>query len=129
MAGKEREDRPAGRPSEARRVAGHLARRLAKAPVIFYRGAISPLFPPSCRYVPTCSAYALEAIERFGAIKGMWLAGRRILRCHPWGGSGYDPVPLREEDLPEAPSSGLREDSATEPGDKEKETDPEIKER
>ena len=59
----------------------------------FYRVAISPYTPPSCRYTPTCSAYALEAIQRHGAGRGSWLALRRLLRCHPWGGYGYDPVP------------------------------------
>lgn len=59
----------------------------------FYQRAISPLFPPACRFTPTCSAYALEAIQKYGAGKGTWLAIKRILRCHPWGGSGYDPVP------------------------------------
>lgn len=59
----------------------------------FYQGAVSPHFPPSCRFTPTCSQYAVEAIARHGALKGTWLALRRILRCHPWGGSGYDPVP------------------------------------
>ena len=58
-----------------------------------YRNAISPHFPPACRYTPTCSAYAVEAIQKYGAIKGTWLAIKRIARCHPWGGSGYDPVP------------------------------------
>lgn len=66
---------------------------LLSLPILFYRGAISPMLPPSCRYTPTCSRYALEALRRHGAIKGSWLAIRRILRCHPWGGSGYDPVP------------------------------------
>jgi putative membrane protein insertion efficiency factor len=61
--------------------------------VRFYRSAISPYTPPSCRYTPTCSAYALEALERHGAARGSWLALRRLLRCHPWGGHGYDPVP------------------------------------
>ena len=68
-------------------------RHLLMAIVRFYRVAVSPWTPPSCRYDPTCSAYALEALERHGAVRGSWLAFRRILRCHPWGGSGYDPVP------------------------------------
>ena len=59
----------------------------------FYQVAISPLKPPSCRFSPTCSQYAIEAIKKYGPFKGLYLAIRRILRCHPWGGSGYDPVP------------------------------------
>ena len=71
-----------------------LARMIAKAPFVAYRYAISPLLGPGkCRFQPTCSAYALEAIESHGALKGGWLSLRRILRCHPWGGSGYDPSP------------------------------------
>lgn len=61
--------------------------------VKFYRACISPLLPSSCRFTPTCSAYALEALTKYGPIKGSWLTIRRLLRCHPWGGSGYDPVP------------------------------------
>ena len=61
--------------------------------VYFYRGYISAMTPPSCRFVPTCSEYAIEAIKKHGPFKGLYLAVRRILRCHPWGGSGYDPVP------------------------------------
>lgn len=62
-------------------------------PIRFYRAAISPMFPPACRYVPTCSQYAIEAITKYGPLKGSWLAVKRLLRCHPWGGSGFDPVP------------------------------------
>lgn len=59
----------------------------------FYRQTISPLTPPSCRFAPTCSAYAEEAVQRYGAGRGGWIALKRLLRCHPFGGSGYDPVP------------------------------------
>jgi putative membrane protein insertion efficiency factor len=57
-----------------------------------YKWAISPMFPPACRFVPTCSEYAMEAIDHFGAVRGGWMAMGRLLRCHPLGGSGYDPV-------------------------------------
>ncbi len=62
-------------------------------PIHFYQKFISPLTPPSCRFTPTCSAYAVEALRKHGPIKGLILAIWRILRCNPWGGSGYDPVP------------------------------------
>jgi putative membrane protein insertion efficiency factor len=57
-----------------------------------YKWAVSPLLPPACRFVPTCSEYAMEAVERYGALRGGWLAFARILRCHPFARSGYDPV-------------------------------------
>jgi len=68
-------------------------KRVALALVGFYRGAISPYLPPTCRFYPTCSAYAAEAIGRHGALRGSALALRRILRCHPFREGGYDPVP------------------------------------
>jgi putative membrane protein insertion efficiency factor len=58
-----------------------------------YKKLISPLFPTSCRFYPTCSQYAVESIERFGALKGSWLAGKRIIRCNPFSKGGLDPVP------------------------------------
>ena len=71
----------------------HLLIGLLKA----YRFAISPLYGPVCRYHPTCSAYALEAVTRHGSLRGSWLALRRVLRCHPWAAGGYDPVPPPRE--------------------------------
>ncbi len=59
----------------------------------FYQICISPLKPATCRFTPTCSSYAVEALKKHGLVKGLYLAVKRILRCHPWGGSGYDPVP------------------------------------
>jgi hypothetical protein len=61
--------------------------------VRLYQWAISPWLGPRCRFEPSCSAYMVTSIERFGALRGGWLGLRRILRCHPWGGTGYDPVP------------------------------------
>ena len=68
-------------------------RRLAVLPIRLYQWTLSPVLPPSCRYHPTCSAYAIEAVLTHGIFKGSWLALRRILRCHPWSSGGYDPVP------------------------------------
>ncbi|WP_372794474.1 membrane protein insertion efficiency factor YidD [Lutibacter sp.] len=65
--------------------------------VRFYQAAISPYTPSSCRYSPTCSSYTLEALQKHGIFKGGKLAIKRIGSCHPWGGSGYDPVPEKEE--------------------------------
>ncbi|MCF8259084.1 MAG: membrane protein insertion efficiency factor YidD [Flavobacteriales bacterium] len=72
--------------------------RLLILPIRFYQGAISPMLPPTCRYTPTCSAYAVEALQTWGPWKGSWLAIRRIASCHPWGGHGHDPVPKRGDD-------------------------------
>jgi len=58
-----------------------------------YQYLISPLTPPSCRFVPTCSQYTLEAVQKYGFLKGVYMGMKRLSRCHPWGGSGYDPVP------------------------------------
>jgi putative membrane protein insertion efficiency factor len=66
---------------------------LISLPLRFYRLVISPLIGTNCRYTPTCSSYAMEALRKHGAFKGTWLAAKRIARCHPWGGSGIDNVP------------------------------------
>ena len=74
----------------------HLSRLLSwllVQPIRFYQTCISPYTPPSCRFTPTCSEYARQAILKHGPAKGFYLAVRRLLRCNPWGGSGYDPVP------------------------------------
>jgi putative membrane protein insertion efficiency factor len=68
-------------------------RRVLIAPIRAYQRYISPMRPPTCRYYPTCSAYAVEALETHGALRGGWLALRRLLRCHPWHAGGHDPVP------------------------------------
>lgn len=62
-----------------------------------YKITISPLFPATCRYTPSCSTYAVEALETHGLFKGGWLALKRIISCNPWGGSGYDPVPPKKK--------------------------------
>ncbi len=67
---------------------------VALLPVQFYRYVISPLTPASCRHVPTCSEYSIDAVKRYGLFQGGIMAAERISRCHPWGTSGYDPVPL-----------------------------------
>ncbi|HEY2595402.1 MAG TPA: membrane protein insertion efficiency factor YidD [Chloroflexota bacterium] len=68
-------------------------RRVLMGLIWVYQSTIGPALPPACRYQPTCSHYAYTAIERHGALRGTWLAARRLARCQPWGGSGYDPVP------------------------------------
>jgi putative membrane protein insertion efficiency factor len=83
--------------------------KVMAAPLIFlvriYQWVISPIFPPSCRYTPTCSAYMVEALQTWGPIKGTYLGLKRISSCHPRGGFGYDPVPKRELEAPHAASA------------------------
>ncbi|WP_281765545.1 membrane protein insertion efficiency factor YidD [Neptunitalea lumnitzerae] len=75
----------------------HFFKKISIAPFIliikFYKSFISPFTPATCRYTPTCSTYALQALNKHGLIKGSWLALKRIISCNPWGGSGHDPVP------------------------------------
>lgn len=80
---------PLARPGDHRNPAVLLLRGL----VHVYRLVVSPLLGPRCRFQPTCSEYALDALSKHGAARGLWLMLRRVLRCHPWGGSGWDPVP------------------------------------
>lgn len=77
--------------------AGKVAGKIMISLVKFYQHAISPFLGSACRHAPTCSHYMIEAIQVWGAAKGFWLGFKRILRCHPWGTSGYDPVPKRPE--------------------------------
>ncbi|MCL2818164.1 MAG: membrane protein insertion efficiency factor YidD [Actinomycetia bacterium] len=72
-----------------------LPRRIVVILIRGYQQVISPLFPPTCKYYPTCSVYAVTAVERFGVVRGGWLAIKRIIRCNPWSHGGYDPVPER----------------------------------
>lgn len=68
-----------------------------KLPIRVYQYVISPLTPGSCRHTPTCSSYAVEAIDEWGPVKGLWLGMKRLSKCHPWGTHGYDPVPKKDE--------------------------------
>jgi putative membrane protein insertion efficiency factor len=90
-------------------VASAIGRALLIPPIRFYRRFISPALPPACRYIPSCSQYAIEAIELHGPVKGSWLATRRICRCHPWGGHGWDPVPGSADAGDGAPAAGSQE--------------------
>lgn len=79
--------------SQRTRIKQALLDRLMIGAIRFYQLAISPALPPSCRFYPTCSEYTLQAIAKYGALKGLWLGVRRIARCHPFHPGGYDPVP------------------------------------
>jgi hypothetical protein len=86
------------------------AERLVQTMLGGYKRLVSPLLPPACRYVPTCSEYAAEAVVRHGIVRGAWLAAGRVLRCQPWGGAGYDPVPYcRPRQAAEAEKAGKLE--------------------
>jgi hypothetical protein len=71
----------------------NVLKKLFILPIRFYQLSISPMLGAHCRHSPTCSQYAIEAIQEWGVVKGIWLGSKRIARCHPWGTSGYDPVP------------------------------------
>lgn len=100
-AGSKRPDPPAGEDEGAGENRQGAAGRIVGWPLLkliwLYRYAVSPLLGANCRFEPTCSEYANQALRRHGGFKGGWLALKRICRCHPWGGSGYDPVPRREQ--------------------------------
>jgi putative membrane protein insertion efficiency factor len=76
-----------------RSLGGDWIATLLRAPIWVYRMFVSPVLPSACRFEPSCSRYALHALHRHGALRGSWLAIKRVARCHPWGGGGYDPVP------------------------------------
>jgi uncharacterized protein len=86
--------------SEARNGEEPVLNALLRGLIRAYQLLLSPLLGPSCRYLPSCSSYAAEAIATHGSLRGSWLALRRLLRCHPWGGSGYDPVPPARAGVP-----------------------------
>ncbi len=84
--------------------------RILVALVRFYRRFVSPLLPPSCRFTPSCSVYAEEALVAHGSMRGLGLVVRRLARCHPWGGEGFDPVPVSRP-RPEAPARPVRKEA------------------
>ena len=106
MSGASRPPRRSGEQTAAESSVRRIVRganRLIALPLIalvrFYQIVISPLTPPTCRYYPSCSSYAVTALQRFGPLKGTWLAVRRVLRCHPWAPGGVDHVPRRTEQV------------------------------
>ncbi len=80
-------------PAVRKSVIGNFATQILRGVILAYRICLAPLLPGRCRYLPSCSHYGLEALQLHGPIHGSWLTLRRLLRCHPWGGHGYDPVP------------------------------------
>jgi putative membrane protein insertion efficiency factor len=76
-----------------------LIKKIFILPIRIYQWTLSPMLGASCRHTPTCSQYAIQAIEEWGVIRGIWLGMKRIARCHPWGTHGYDPVPRRDSSL------------------------------
>ncbi|MXO86387.1 membrane protein insertion efficiency factor YidD [Altererythrobacter aurantiacus] len=88
-----RRSRPAPSSKRQQTTAEAQVKRVLVAIARAWQWGPSRVLPPTCRYAPTCSAYAIEAVEKYGALKGGWLAAKRIMRCHPWGGHGHDPVP------------------------------------
>jgi putative membrane protein insertion efficiency factor len=86
-------------------VVGNLATQMLRGLILAYRVCLSPLLPGRCRYLPSCSHYGLEALQLHGPIRGSWLTLRRLLRCHPWGGHGYDPVPQFQLPHPSGPTA------------------------
>jgi len=74
------------------RILARVTQRFVLILIRVYQLAVSPLFPPSCRHTPSCSRYMVEAIEHYGTLKGLWLGLKRLGRCHPWGGHGFDPI-------------------------------------
>ena len=85
--------------SSNRQFPGHMMSLLLRAAIRLYQLTLAYFFVGACRYEPSCSAYAAEAVAVHGALTGSWLAARRLCRCHPWGGGGYDPVPMRRRAL------------------------------
>ena len=84
------------RSTSSRRRAERAAAALLLAGIAAYRALLRPVLPPSCRFAPSCSEYARQAVEGHGAVRGVWLAVRRVARCHPWNAGGFDPVPARK---------------------------------
>jgi len=82
-----------------------VARRIAVAPIVVYRRVISPLIPPRCKYYPSCSEYAIQAVSEFGILRGLVLAGWRLLRCNPFSHGGFDPVQAQRVFAPRSPAA------------------------